>query len=250
MGPPIQEPEGASGCDGRAKEETKSLPDTGNPSEVAEKTLNLLKKVFGEIDENEFIALYVTRRYSSPILTLIATILSQNTTEKNAFRAWFNLINRVEKPDDICKLSVREIEEAIRPAGLYKNKAKAIFEVCKRRLQIEEAVRRGDPGPLLAIKGIGRKTADVVLLNFGHKSFPVDTHIMRVAKRLGWASGSYEKVSKTLARIFEGKELEAHMYLILLGRRICKSRNPRCDECPLKDICKSFRQEAVGQQRP
>jgi endonuclease-3 len=71
-----------------------------------------------------------------------------------------------------------------------------------------------------------------------------------VTKRLGWADGDYDKVSSTLAQLFRGRELEAHMYLILFGRRICKSRNPKCNECPLKEMCKSFRQEVVGQRLP
>jgi len=224
----------------RAKEETESIPDIGDSSEIAEETLARLKKVLGAIDEREFIAFYVTRRYSSPILTLIATILSQNTNEKNAFKAWFNLLNKVNgKVEEICKLSLDEIKEAIRPAGLFEGKARAIKEVCNRRDEIVEAILKGNPKPLLKIKGIGKKTADVVLLNFGHPTFPVDTHILRVSKRLGWGDGTYDGTSRKLGEIFKGRELEAHMYLILFGRRICKSRKPLCNVCPLRDMCKS-----------
>ncbi|UXD21502.1 DNA lyase [Ignicoccus pacificus DSM 13166] len=208
-----------------------------------------MKEVLGPINEREFIAFYVHKLTKDPLATLIATILSQNTNEANAFKAWFNLLKRAGSVENICNLELQEIEEAIRPAGLYKSKARAILEACKRKEEVTKAILEGDRDYLLTIKGIGKKTADVVLLNFGHPTFPVDTHIFRIAKRLGLASGSYDKVSNKLSELFKGKELEAHMYLILFGRRICRSKNPLCEKCPFKETC-TFRQEAGGPRQP
>jgi len=142
-----------------------------------------------------------------------------------------------------------QIEKLIRLAGLYKSKARAIKEACERKEEIEEAVRRGVKEPLLKIKGIGKKTADVVLLNFGHSVFPVDTHIFRVSRRVGIPYKGYDDLSGKLRKTFEGEELEAHMYLILLGRRICKSKSPSCDACPFRNFCK-FRLEVAARRRP
>ncbi len=200
-----------------------------------------LREEYGDVFryEKEFIAYYVKKHYGDPFSVLVAVILSQNTTEKNAFDAWFSLEKGLGKvtPENVLKAGVEKIEKLIRKAGLQKQKAKAIYEAAKRWEELKEAIARGDPKPLLSIKGIGRKTVDVVMMSFGHRAFPVDTHVKRVAMRLGWASGSYEKVSEKLKEMFRGREMEAHMLLILHGRRICKAKKPECWRCPLRDIC-------------
>ncbi len=174
----------------------------------------------------------------------MATILSQNTSEKNAFAAWSNLVKALGEVTPSSVLRARErLKELIRPAGLQEQKARAILEAAEKWETLKKAIEEGKREELLKVKGIGKKTADVVLMNFGHKTFPVDTHVKRVAKRLGWAEGkNYDEVSSKLAKMFEGKELEAHMYLILLGRRYCKAKKPLCETCPLKDLC--LRREA------
>ncbi len=200
-----------------------------------------LKKRYGDVFkyEREFIAYYVKKHYGDPFSVLVAVILSQNTTEKNAFEAWFSLergLGRVT-PENVLKAGVEKIEELIRKAGLQKQKARAIYEAAKKWFELEKAIRDGHPEPLLRIKGIGRKTVDVVMMSFGHRAFPVDTHIKRVVQRLEWASGNYKRISEKLKELFAGKEMEAHMLLILHGRRTCKAKKPDCAGCPLRDLC-------------
>jgi len=204
--------------------------------------LRRLREVFGDLDdyENEFIAYYVYKRYKDPFAVLVATVLSQNTTEKNAFAAWRNLeeaLGRVT-PEAVLSLGTERLKELIRPAGLQEQKASAIVEAARKWEEVKKAIEKGDKGVLTRIKGIGEKTADVVLMSFGHEEFPVDTHVKRVAKRLGLVDGNaYKEVSSRLKELFKGRTREAHMYLILLGRKYCKAKKPLCSECPLSDLC-------------
>ncbi len=225
---------------GGTTEEGKPLrADTEDSRKAkAKEIIKRLREVFKEIPEEEFIALYASKY--GPLEALVATILSQNTTERNAFEAYFNLKKRLRgriTREELERISLEELKEAIRKAGLVNSKSKAIKEVATinleevLRMETEEARKK-----LMEIKGVGAKTADVVLALYGHKTFPIDTHVRRVVERLGLAKGSYEEMREELLKLFD-QPLLAHHLLILLGRRVCKKRNPQCDRCPLKDLC-------------
>jgi endonuclease-3 len=180
---------------------------------------------------------------------LIATILSQNTNDKNSIAAFRELKKNIKlTPYVLANKDLYEIKKWIRKAGLYDSKAKAIRDSAKlviselegdlnnlKKYPLKEAKRI-----LLNIKGIGVKTADVILLHMNYPVFPVDTHIMRVSKRLGLVGeeAGYEEVSRTWRKALSPEEyLDAHLRLIAFGRKICLSRKPRCDICPLSHIC-------------
>jgi len=189
-----------------------------------------------------------------PFATLILTIISQNTADKNTSRAFENLSRKFGiTPEVLANANRREIEECLRVAGLYRNKARAIKQVSKtilRRykgnmkpilsLPVEEARRL-----LMQFPGVGPKTADVVLLFCAKRmTIPVDTHVDRVSKRLGLvpATGNYETVRNALQSIFDPQEFrQVHVLLILHGRKCCKARNPLCRECPISMFCASRR---------
>ncbi len=209
----------------------------------SDELLKALRREF-KINHKDFVAL-ATR---DPFELLVATILSQNTSDKNSSRALEELRRRVgTSPENLSRASGEEIAEAIRTAGLHRTKAKALRKLA------DEVMRRysGDIKRLLAmpldkarrelmsLPKVGEKTADVFLLFLGEKpTFPVDTHIRRVSRRLGIAEGSYEDIRKSLMKFFNPKDyLEAHLLLISLGRRYCMARKPACGICPLKDIC-------------
>lgn len=194
--------------------------------------------------EDEYASL-VASRSSNPFETLVATVISQNTNDKNTMRAMENLKGRLGylTPEKIIELSDEELEELIRPAGLHKQKARYLKLIAERlsggvleeilSLETEEARNR-----LLEIPGIGPKTADVLLSFMGRETVGVDRHIARVSSRLGISDGSYEGTRRALMDIFDKKDyLRAHLLLIKLGREYCRPRNPRCGECPLRDIC-------------
>jgi endonuclease-3 len=187
-----------------------------------------------------------------PFETLITTILSQNTTDRNTTRAFEALSKRFEiSPEALAKADLSKTEQAIRVAGLYKSKAKAIKQaatiIIERyggtmqpvlSLPLEEARTA-----LLQFSGVGPKTADVVLLfSANQPTIPVDTHVNRVAKRLGFAppKGDYGAVRQGLQSHYEPREyLMVHLLLIAQGRRYCKARHPLCDECPVNSCCPS-----------
>jgi endonuclease-3 len=191
-----------------------------------------------------------TASSEDPFKTLIVTIISQNTADRNTTRAFENLSNKFKiTPEALAKAKEKEIEESLKVAGLYRNKAKTIKRISKTILEEYQ----GDLKPILSLPieearemlmqflGVGPKTADVVLLFCAKQNtIPVDTHVNRVSKRLGLApeNGDYETVRKALQSIFEPKDyLPVHVLLILHGRKYCKARAPLCKECPINKFC-------------
>jgi len=201
------------------------------------------------VDENEFTALKVFKESKNPFKVLIATIISQNTAESNAFKAYERLELSVGvTPSKLASTPTNIIEEAIRPAGLWRQKARAIKSLAVEVLngldlfslyRDKEEARR----VLTSIPGIGEKTVDVYLALFRGDVIPVDTHVRRVAKRLGLTSSStYVRIRRDLEDFFPPDvRLQAHFYLILLGRRFCKAKSPDCGNCPLSYMCLSRR---------
>ncbi|MCE4613591.1 MAG: endonuclease III [Desulfurococcales archaeon] len=199
-------------------------------------------------DPKEYAPIYASMREEGLFPLLVAIILSQNTNDKNAIAAFEELravigvtVEALSKADPV------EIGEAIKKAGLYRQKAKAIAEVARlvRDRGGENYLRNSGAREirelLLGIKGIGRKTVDVFLAVTGKdKVFAVDTHAFRIARRWGLVGprASYEETSRALLEFF-GPDVadEAHRLIISLGRKYCTARNPRCPECPLRDVC-------------
>ncbi|MBX5328187.1 MAG: endonuclease III [Candidatus Bathyarchaeota archaeon] len=210
----------------------------------AEKILKLLQKTFA-------MPKWATAK-KEPFETLIVTIISQNTTGKNTAKAFENLLKQFEiTPEMLANAKISQIEECLKVAGLYKNKAKTIKQVSRIILEkfhgtlkpilsmpFEEARKT-----LLQLPGVGPKTADVVLLFCSEKpTIPVDTHVNRVSKRLGLApnNGNYEGVRESLQSLYKPENyLAVHVLLIALGRKYCKARNPLCKQCPLNLLCPS-----------
>jgi len=188
----------------------------------------------------------------NPFETLIVTIISQNTADRNTARAFERLSKRFEiKPEALAKAETSQIEEALRVGGLYRNKAKTIKTISRIILEqfhgsvqpilslpFEEARKT-----LMALPGVGPKTADVVLLFSAKQStIPVDTHVNRVAKRLGFApvNGDYDAVRMSLQSLYNPRDyLAVHVLLIEHGRRCCKARRPLCEQCPVNMHCPS-----------
>ncbi len=190
------------------------------------------------------------RRRRSAFWTLIGTILSQQTSAANTRAALERLRQRFPNPRQLAEASVAEIEQQIRPAGLARQRAQRIKLVVEQLAQRDRSLRLGflrrmsDEEAmefLLRLPGVGPKTAACVLLfALGRQVFPVDVHILRIAKRLGWlpAGAGAEDAHEVLGK-FIPPELrhELHINLIALGRTYCRPRWPRCGECPLSDIC-------------
>lgn len=209
--------------------------------EIVEKTVSL------RLDE--FVA-PIAWRQGGLFELVVAVVLSQNTSDKNAIRAYLRLRERLGAitPDKVLRLDVGELEELIKPAGMYRNRSRvirAIAEIFNNGLVTpQRLVEMGFDEArkfLMGLPGVGRKTADVVLVYLGLPAFPVDTHIARIAKRWGVGS-SYDEISNWFKRaVPPEKYLEVHLKLIQFGREVCRARNPRCATCPIGSKCPSYR---------
>lgn len=189
--------------------------------------------------------------------TLIRTVLSQATNDRNRDRAYKNLSAKFAvTPKALADADVNEIAKAIRVGGLYRNKSRKIKALSKsvlRRFNGSLDFIFSDPVPqarskLMSISGVGPKTADVVLLfSAGKPTFPVDTHVFRVSRRLRLAPlhSGYENVRSSLECLFAPEDyLPAHLGLISLGRTACRARNPLHKSCPICFLCPTAKLEA------
>ena len=216
----------------------------------AREILNRLKSEFNIPDRSSM--------YRDPFELLVVTVLSQSTTSINTRRAFKRLKDRFNiSPECLVQAEVRDIEEAIRVGGLYRNKARVLKALSKEvlerfggslafiyRVSVDEARER-----LMSLPGVGPKTSDVVLLfAVGRNVLPIDTHIDRVSKRLHLAPerGNYEAVRRSLESLYETEDyLSVHFAFINLGRKYCKARRPLCRQCPVSDLCPSKSHEKV-----
>ncbi len=181
--------------------------------------------------------------WENPLELLVATMLSAQTTDVRVNLVTETLFQRYRTAADYAGADIAELEEAVRPTGFYRNKARALQGMTHALLE-----RHGGQVPctmteLVALPGVGRKTANVVLGNaFGvDEGVVVDTHVRRVSGRLGLTEErDPEKIERGLLRVVpEGERTLFSHLLIFHGRRICKARKPDCPNCPLNDICPS-----------
>ena len=182
-------------------------------------------------------------RHESPFQLLIATILSAQCTDKRVNEVTPGLFKRFKTPDDFLRAGIPEIENAIRSTGFYHNKAKNIYALCQRLKEDYKSEVPHTIDELVALPGVGRKTANVVLGNaFGIiEGIVVDTHVGRISRKLGFSeSADPEKVERDLTAFVPRKEwIDFSHRLIMHGRQICRARNPLCADCPLAADCPS-----------
>ncbi len=200
----------------------------------AERVLEILKSSI-RLDRRRFVVGHVRR---NPFEALVAIVLSQNTNDRNAIRALEALRERgLLTPDAILSADPAVLEEALRPAGMYRLRARRLRELA-RALRGRDLLAM-DREELMSLPGVGPKTADVFLSFMGiSPEFPIDTHVRRVARRLSLAKGSYEEMRRSLLSAFPpGERVFVHLAFIEVGRRWCRPRKPRCSECPLREVC-------------
>ncbi|MDR9389125.1 MAG: endonuclease III [Wenzhouxiangella sp.] len=178
--------------------------------------------------------------FNTPFELLVAVALSAQATDVGVNKATRRLFAVANTPQAILDLGLAGLKDHIKTIGLYNNKAKHIIRLCEQLIAQHGGEVPDDRGALEALPGVGRKTANVVLNTaFGHPTMAVDTHIFRVANRTGLAAGKTPlAVEKALLkRVPERYLLNAHHWLILHGRYVCKARSPECHRCPVVDLC-------------
>jgi len=205
----------------------------------------------------------IRRVLQDPLDTLIETILSQNTSDRNSRPAFLNLKKRFRSWEAVRRASIPQIMSVIKPAGLYRIKSERIKNILEETRSIHgrpdlKFLKRSKQGEaesfLKGLKGVGPKTLSIVMLfSLGFPYFPVDTHIFRVTKRLGLIP---KKMNIEDAHVYLRKAVlpkmmyEFHINLIMHGRSICKAGRPRCEICPLKKLCGWYREVFIRGRRP
>jgi endonuclease-3 len=186
---------------------------------------------------------------TDPLDVLIATMLSQNTTDKTSYRAFINLKENFNGWHDVMTAKISKVADAIRVCGLANQKSRAIQKLLKELYEKTEkltlkGIKKLDDTQiyeeLLQYDGVGIKTISCVLaFGLGRDVFPVDTHVHRVANRLGLVhSKTPDKTFEQLKdKIPKGKKFILHTSLIRFGRKICRAKNPLCSKCILYDLC-------------
>ena len=178
--------------------------------------------------------------FSDPFELLIAVILSAQSTDKGVNKATAKLYPIANTPEAIYALGETGLKEYIKTIGLYNTKGKNIIKTCQILMERHNSEIPDNRESLEALPGVGRKTANVVLNTaFGQPTMAVDTHIFRVSNRTKIAHGKdVVEVEKRLLRLIPNEfMLDAHHWLILLGRYICTARKPKCGACLIEDLC-------------
>ncbi|MDP9410199.1 MAG: endonuclease III [Actinomycetota bacterium] len=183
--------------------------------------------------------------WTNPLELLVATILSAQTTDVRVNGVTKTLFQRYRTAHDYAEADPGELEEEIRPTGFYRNKARSLRGMARALVEEHGGEVPSTMQELVALPGVGRKTANVVLGNaFGvDEGIVVDTHVRRVSNRLGLtAEQDPEKIEQDLMNVVPREDWTVFSHLLILhGRRICKARKPDCPNCPLNDICPSAR---------
>ncbi|MEQ9115542.1 MAG: endonuclease III [Rickettsiales bacterium] len=175
----------------------------------------------------------------------VAVILSAQATDIGVNKATKLLFKKIHTPEQMVELGEERLKKYIKSIGLFNSKAKNIFLMSKALIENHSSEIPNDFDKLIRLPGIGRKTANVIMnCAFGEETIAVDTHVFRVSKRVGLASGATpDKVEKELSNIVPKKwKQHAHHWLILHGRYICKARRPECRECKISEFCDYYKE--------
>ena len=186
--------------------------------------------------------------YASPFQLLIAVMLSAQATDRSVNLATPALFASAGTPQAMLELGLEGVTRCIRTIGLFNIKARNILATCRLLIERHAGQVPEDREALESLPGVGRKTANVILNTaFGQPTIAVDTHIFRVANRTGLAPGKHvlaveQSLLKRVPAVFRQ---DAHHWLILHGRYVCKARKPECERCVIEDLC-AYRDKTLG----
>ena len=182
--------------------------------------------------------------FTTPFEMLVAVILSAQCTDERVNKTTPSIFSKYSTPEDFVKIPLETLEELIHPCGFYKNKAKNIKLTAQKIVDEFGGEVPDTMDELLSLPGVGRKTANVVMLEAFNKpqGIAVDTHCKRLANRIGFSDEETpEKIEQDLLRLFPYEYLkDINHVLIYHGRAICTARSPKCKECPIKEFCKFY----------
>ncbi len=182
----------------------------------------------------------IAEKKRDPFRILISTIISLRTKDDVTRDATIRLFEHAETPAEMMKLDNETIEKAIFPAGFYRNKAKTIIDVCKTLVEQYKGIVPDDIDELLKLKGVGRKTANlVVTVGYEKPGICVDTHVHRISNRFGYVKTKTPNDTEFALRkkLPEKYWIEYNDLLVAFGQHVCKPISPLCSQCPVHDHC-------------
>lgn len=201
--------------------------------------LNRLAKLYPDIG--------TALAYSEPWQLLVSTVMSAQTTDENVNKVTKVLFAEYPTPEDLAAANPEDVEKIIFSTGYYRQKTKSIIALCGDLVDRYDGEVPADLDQLIELRGVGRKTASVVLAEvWGIPAIAVDTHVKRVASRVGLtANADPEKVEKDLMALYpEERWAEISMTVIQFGRDVCDAKKPLCWKCPLRDRC-SYEEKTI-----
>ena len=204
-----------------------------------EKVLKIIKLLREEYPDVKGTAL----NFTTPLELLVATILAAQCTDERVNEVTKSLFKKYKTAEDYAKADLKELEKDIKPTGFYRVKAKRLKECCRVLAEKYNSEVPRDIDELTKLPGVARKTANLVLSNaFGiNQGIAMDTHVRRLSERLGLSGEKQvDKMEKDLMELIPREKWFDFTYLIVAhGRNVCTARNPRCEECVLKELCPS-----------
>lgn len=180
--------------------------------------------------------------FDDPWKVLISTVLSQRTRDETTGEVSKRLFQKYPDLEKLSKAELKDLEDILRPIGFYREKAKRIRDIARILIRDYNGIVPENKEELMKLPGVGTKTANIVLsVCFGKDYIAVDTHVHRISNRLGLVNTrSPEETEKELMKIVDKKYWkELNSLLVEFGKKICRPVNPRCNECPLREICPS-----------
>jgi endonuclease-3 len=197
-------------------------------------------KIFKQHNPNPRTELEYVNNYT----LLVAVVLSAQSTDVGVNKATKALFAKYDTPEKMVTLGIDGLKKYIKTIGLFNTKAANVIKLSEDLIRDHNSIVPDNLDSLVKLPGVGRKTANVVLnAAFGKATMPVDTHVGRVANRIDLSDGKTpEKIEKDLLDLIPQKYLyDAHHWLVLHGRYICKARKPECEKCPVSEYCRYFK---------
>ena len=203
---------------------------------IADEICEILDKKF-DLKNNQW-------TFINPYTVVVSTILSAQATDKSVEKATEKLYKVAKTPEEMVKLGEENLKEYIKSIGLYNNKAKNIILMSKQLIEKFNSVVPNTREELMSLAGVGRKTANIVLNSvFNVPSIAVDTHVFRVANRIGLTDSKnvLDSEKQLLAIVPEKYYKDVNYSLVLLGRYCCIAKKPNCEICPISKFCNYYR---------
>ena len=207
-----------------------------------EQNINKIFKILKKENPSPTTELY----YKDVFTLLVAVVLSAQSTDKGVNKVTEKLFKKADTPEKMYTLGISKIKNLIKNIGLFNSKAKNVFLLSKKLIEEFNSVVPDNRDELIKLPGVGRKTANVILNTYFNKPFiAVDTHLFRLGNRIGLAKGkNVLEVENNYLKIIPNWAMkDAHHWLILHGRYVCKARNPECNVCKIKEFCEFFKKE-------